>query len=50
MLQDLKDAGVDVRKSSFAIKQEAPPVGRPPAPEKPLEPQFIAVTTFDLMR
>jgi uncharacterized protein YggE len=50
VLQGLKEAGVDITTTSFRLNQDRPsiPQGRPPAPEKPPEPQFTAVTSFDL--
>jgi uncharacterized protein len=48
MLQSLKGASVEISRSSFKLQQERPSVGRQPASEKPPEPQFVAVTTFDL--
>jgi len=50
MLQGLKGAGVDLNSTSFRLNQDPiQPVPRQPSPtEKPQEPQFTAVTNFDL--
>jgi uncharacterized protein YggE len=50
MLQGLKGAGVEINSTSFGLNQDrSQPVPRQPSPtEKPPEPQFNAVTNFDL--
>jgi uncharacterized protein len=45
VLQGLKGGGVDIITTSFRLNQDAP---RQSGPEKPPEPQFTAVTNFDL--
>ncbi|HKD27080.1 MAG TPA: SIMPL domain-containing protein [Xanthobacteraceae bacterium] len=49
VLQGLKGAGVEIITSSFRLNQDPPsiPQGRPPTSEKPSEPRFTAVTSFD---
>ncbi len=46
-LRELKEGGVDILTTSFRINQDHSAMGRPPT-EKPPEPQFIAVTNFDV--
>jgi uncharacterized protein YggE len=47
VLQGLKAAGVEVTTTTFRLNQERFQVVRQP-PEKPAEPQFVAVTSFNL--
>jgi uncharacterized protein YggE len=47
VLQGLKAAGVEVDTTSFRLNQQFPQAGRQPQ-EKPSEPQFVAVTSFNL--
>ena len=46
-LQGLNGDGVDIVTTSFRINQDQFTIGRPPT-EKPPEPQFVAVTNFDV--
>jgi uncharacterized protein YggE len=47
VLQGLEAAGVEVTTTTFRLNKERPQAVRQP-PEKPAEPQFLAVTSFNL--
>jgi uncharacterized protein YggE len=48
VLQSLKGAGLEITTTSFRLGHELPLTSRQPAPEKPSEPLFVAVTKFEL--